>query len=138
MLAATQAQTQAALQIEGAKNQTKQAEITLQSKLDMQKADQEDSRQRDHDSTQFAIQREELLFKYGVHPMYEGITFISAYNQNMQALGGQNVGRPDMGQFNGVPGVPAGGAIPMQPNPGNPGGGIPGGPQPPMPSPGSA
>jgi hypothetical protein len=103
----------------------------------MKKASMEDNRQRDHDATQFAIQREELLFKYGVHPIYEGITFISAYKQNEQALGGQTVARPDMAQFNGIPGVPSGGAIPVQPNPGNPGGGIPGGPEPSLPGPGT-
>jgi hypothetical protein len=137
-IAATQAQTQAAMQIEGAKNQTEQAKIKLQAAVDTQKTDKEDSRQRDHDAAQFAIQREELLFKYGVHPLYEGITFISTFNQNNQALGGDTVARPNMALFNGVPGVPAGGAIPVQPNPGNPGGGIPGGPEPSMPSPGSA
>jgi hypothetical protein len=154
-IAATQAQTQAAMQIEGAKNQTEQDKMKLQATLDAQKFDREqqqerdqavfqaqqdaakqkmdDDRERDHDAAAFAIQREELLFKYGVHPLYEGITFISAFDQNNQALGGAAVKRPDMSLFNGVPGVPAGGAIPVNPNPGNPGGGIPGGPQPPMP-----
>jgi hypothetical protein len=137
-IAATQAQTQAAMQIEGAKNQTEQAKIVTQAKVDTAKQDKEDSRQRDHDAAQFAIQREELLFKYGVHPLYEGITFISTFGQNEQALSGASVQKPDMTQFNGVPGVPAGGAIPMQPNPGNPGGGIPGGPQPGLPGIGSS
>jgi hypothetical protein len=136
-IAATKAQTDAALQIESAKNKTEQGKILTQAKVDTEKANKEDERERDKTAATLAIQREELLFKYGVHPMYEGITFISALDQNMQALGGQTVAPPDMSQFNGVPGVPAGGAIPEQPNPGNPGGGIPGGPQPPMPGIGS-
>lgn len=119
-IAATQAQTSAAVQIEDAKNKTKQSEILLQNKLDGEKAQKEDERDRDKTAATLAIQREELLFKYGVHPLYEGITFISTFNQTEQAVGGQQIAKPNAGQFAGVPGAPSmtAGAMPPAGPPG--------------------
>ena len=129
-LAATQAQTQAAVQIEDAKNKTKQSEILLQNRLDSEKAAKEDERDRDKVAAQLAIQREEMLFKYGVHPLYEGITFVSTFNQSEQAVGGQSISQPSAGMFAGVPGAPAmtGGAMPPAGPPGAPPAGPPAGP----------
>ncbi|HEY2253539.1 MAG TPA: hypothetical protein VGH74_20835 [Planctomycetaceae bacterium] len=132
-IAATQAQTSAAMQIEDAKNKTKQSEILLQNKLDGEKAQKEDDRDRDKTAATLAIQREELLFKYGVHPLYEGITFISAFNQTEQAVGGQQIARPGAAQFAGVPGAPsmtAGAMPPAGPPTGPPAGPGAGGPPP--------
>lgn len=126
---AIQEQTRAAVAVEAAKNETERGKIQLQNQLDMQKtaadnqqkaqqAAADDARERDKTAAQMAIQREELLFKYGVHPMYEGITFISTFNQSAEAVGGQPVQRPNMDLFNGAPGMPAGAAMPMAPQPG--------------------
>jgi hypothetical protein len=133
-IAATQAQTSAAMQIEDAKNKTKQSEILLQNRLDGEKASKEDERERDKVAAQLAIQREDMLFKYGVHPLYEGITFVSTFKQSAQAVGGQSITQPSGSQFAGVPGAPsmtAAGAMPPGPAAGPagpPGGPDPGGP----------
>jgi hypothetical protein len=129
-IAATHEQTQAALQIEGAKNQTRQAEMQLQAKLDAAKFEREqqqdrektafqaqqdhqqqmidDARARDEKAADIALQKEDMMFKYGVHPMYEGITFISSFRQAQQAINGQSVA---------VPTLPEGMAIPAPPTP---------------------
>ena len=147
-IAATHEQTQAALQIEAAKNQTDQAKMTLQARLDAekfqrqqqqdkdtavfqaqqdkQKQDQDDARERDEKAADIALAKEELMFKYGVHPMLEGITFMASYRQAQEAINGESVTTQGLPADTAIQGFPA--AVP---------GGVPGGPQPPIPGPNS-
>lgn len=138
-IVAIQEDAKAKVQVAAANNATDEKKMVLQAKLDASKADQEDARKRDETAANMAIQREELLFKYGIHPMYEGITFITTFRQSDQAISGQQPAPMQASSYAGVPGAPAmnGGGPGMPPGagPGGPPMGPPNGPPPGPPQP---
>lgn len=133
---AIQEDAKAKVQVAAANNATDEHKMQLQAKLDAAKADQEDARKRDETAADLAIRREDMLFKYGVHPLYEGITFVSTFKQSEQAISGQQPAPMQSASYAGVPGAPSMspgvGAMPPPPGalppPGPPGPPPPGGP----------
>ena len=120
---AIQEDSKAKIAVAQANNATDEHKMQLQAKLDAAKADQEDARKRDETAASMAIQREELLFKYGIHPLYEGITFISTFKQSDQAISGQQPAPMQASAYSGVPGAPSmtpGAAMPPPPGPPGP------------------